>query len=74
MSDYEVVFDKELIPFQKRKRKWEATLEGLDCERSFVTHFNAKSAIFQAARKLGIKVKSSQLGLEKDQVRIWRIK
>ena len=33
MSDYEVVFDKELIPFQKRKRKWEATLEGLDCER-----------------------------------------
>ena len=73
MRDYQVVFDKELVPF-KRKRKWEAILESLDCERSFVTHLNAKGAIYAAARKLGIKVQSSQIGLEKDEIRIWRVK
>lgn len=71
MTNIKVVFDKELV---SRKLTWETILKNLDCERSFVTRFNAKAGIFQAAKKLGIKVISSQVGLEKNQLRIWRIK
>ena len=71
MSKYQVVFDKKIVPFPKTD--WEKILGRLDCGRSFVTNFTAKRAIFHYAKKLGIKIKSSQKGVETGYMRIWRV-
>ena len=71
MIKYKVVFDEKIIPYPKTD--WEEILESLDCGRSFVTNFKAKRIIFHHAKKLGMKIKSSQKGVETGYMRIWRV-
>ena len=66
-----VILDKELVPIPGNK--WVELITNLSIGESFTCSMSGKSAAFQIARKNNIKLRSSQRGMERYRVRIWRV-
>lgn len=71
MMGNRVVLDKELVPIPGTE--WDKLVTSLSIGQSFTCAMTLKSAAFQAARRNNIKLRSSQRGMERYKVRIWRV-